>query len=112
MVGAALAMLITASVIAIVVYVLVFRLLEFGPRQLFAALAPFLGTAALVALAIELVVLATESLPASAALAAVIAAGAGAMALGTAIFSRSIVAEMWRSLKQSRLPEDAPAAAA
>ena len=109
--GAALAILISASVVAIVHYVLVFHLLECGPRELFAALGPFLATAGLVALAIELVVVVTEHLPAAAALGLAVAAGAAAMCLGTAIFSRSVVTEMWRSLKRSRLPDDAPAAA-
>jgi O-antigen/teichoic acid export membrane protein len=107
-IGAALAVLITASVIAIVVYALVFHLLEFGPRELFAALGPFLATAALVALAIQVVVVTTEHLDPSVSLALAIVAGAAGMALGTAVFSRSIVTEMWRSLRRSRLPEDAP----
>lgn len=109
--GAALAVLITSSLIAIVVYALVFRLLDCGPRELFAALAPFLATAGLVALAIELVVVATEHLPASVALGLAVVAGAAAMGLGTVIFARSVVTEMWRSLRHSRLPDDAPAPA-
>ena len=100
-VGAALAVLITASVIAVVVYILVFRLLDFGPRELFAALWPFLATAALVALAIQAVVVTTEHLHPALALALAIVAGIVAMGAGTALFSRSIVAEMWRSLRHS-----------
>ena len=106
--GAALAVLIATGITGVVTMGLVFHLIDLTLGELFAALAPFLLTAALVAGAIELIVRATNGLAPAASLAAVIAAGSAAFVAGTALFARPIVAQMWTSLKRSRGPEELP----
>jgi PST family polysaccharide transporter len=106
--GAGLAVLIATSLTGFVTMTLVFRLLDLRPGELFRALAPFLLSSALVAGAIELTVSVTDGLPPAASLAAVIVVGAVAFVVGTALFARPIVAQMWSSLKLSRGPEELP----
>jgi O-antigen/teichoic acid export membrane protein len=106
--GAALAVLIATACTGIVTMTLVFRLLDLRPVELFKALAPFLLSAALVAGAVELTVRITNGMPPTASLALVIGAGGVAFVVGTALFARPIVAQMWSSLKLSRGPEELP----
>lgn len=106
--GAALAVLIATGITGVVTLALVFRLLDLTAAELFRSLAPFLLSAALVAGAIRLTDLATNTMPAAASLALVVLAGTVAFAVGTAVFARPIVAQMWSSLKLSRGPEELP----
>jgi lipopolysaccharide exporter len=102
--GAALAILISAGVTAVVTYVLVYRLIALTPAMLVRELMPFLLTAAAVAGAIKLTVALTRHYEPAVSLGLAIVVGAVAFVAGTTLFARPIVAEMWSALRGPRDP--------
>jgi lipopolysaccharide exporter len=97
--GAALAILISAGVTAVITYVLVYRLIGLTPAMLVRDLMPFLLTAAAVAGAIRLTVAFTQHSDAAVSLGLAIAVGAVAFVAGTTVLARPAVTEMWSALR-------------
>ncbi len=93
--GAAIAMLIAIGVCGTAKLTASLRAVGAGVEDLARALAPPGACAALVALALGLLLPATESLSPPVALAVLVAAGAAVYAASAAVFARSVVAPIW-----------------
>ena len=99
LVGAACAMLLVDVLTGLPALLVTMRMLELRPAAAVRALAPALLCSLLLAGALALLLPAQDALPAAAALALVVGAGAVVYAVATAVFARKLVVPIWASLR-------------